>query len=567
MSAPPPRLELHGVSKTFGRQRVLNDVKLRVMPGELHGVVGQNGSGKSTLAKILTGYHAPDPGAEVRIDGARLRLPIRLRQARDLGLAVVHQTLGLFDEATVLENIRVGRFRAGRWTRRIRWDAERDAAAEVLAALGRPVRLDARAGTLSAEDRATVAIARALQQARDGRGVVIFDESTRALSRESQRHFYDLVEGVLTTGTAVLLISHRLDEVLQVTDAITVLRDGEVVRSGPRPADLDHATLVHAMLGRTADAQREHAASTTAQATVPARGDGDTGAVPGVGAGASTGAGADDPAADADTGVRPAAKAGERVAARIAGVTGDVVRSFALDVGRGEIVGVTGLVGSGYEELPYLLAGARTAVAGSLTVGGTTLDLARRDCAAALAAGVALVPEDRDSGGLAGGMSVAENITLPQVRARGSAVRLNRRWEDEEVQALLERLDVRPFAPGMPVGALSGGNRQKVLLAKWLATRPELLVLHEPTQAVDVGARLDLIAAIRSAAGRGCGAIIAGGDEDELAALCDRVIVLDHGRIHHVLNAPLSPSAISEVTHDQAERPLRAARRWSVEAP
>lgn len=527
MSAPAPRLELHGVSKTFGRQRALSDVRLRVMPGELHGVVGQNGSGKSTLAKILTGYHAPDPGAEVRIDGAPLPLPIRLRQARDLGLAVVHQTLGLFDDATVLENIRVGQFRAARWSRRIRWDAERDAAGEVLAALGRSIPMDARVGGLSAEDRATVAIARAVQQARDGRGVVIFDESTRALSRESLGHFYELVEGVLGTGTAVLLISHSLDEVLQVTDSVTVLRDGAVVRTG---ADLDHGTLVHAMLGRTLDA-------TTAPAP---------------------------PAADAAP--RPTPGPGG-LAARIADVSADVLRAFSLDVGRGEIVGVTGIVGSGYAELPYLLAGARRATTGTLTVGATTLDLARCDCATALAAGVALVPEDRDTDGLASGMTVAENITLPQVRKRGSAVRLNRRWEAEEVRSLLDRLGVRPPAPDMPVGKLSGGNRQKVLLAKWLATRPGLLVLHEPTQAVDVGARQDLIAAIRSAARDGCGVLVAGGDEDELAALCDRVVVLDHGRTHHVLHAPLDPGAIAAVTHNPAERPLRASRHCSVEAP
>lgn len=520
MSTTAPRLELRGVSKTFGRHRALDGVRLRVMPGELHGVVGQNGSGKSTLAKILTGYHAPDPGAEVRIDGAPLRLPVRLRQARDLGLAVVHQSLGLYDEASVLENIRVGRFRAARWSRRIHWDAEREAAAEVLSAMGRDVPLDAPVGGLSAEDRATVAIARALQRARDGRGVVIFDESTRALSRASLAHFYELVEGVLRTGTAVLLISHSLDEVLQVTDAVTVLRDGAVVRTGA--AGLDHGSLVHAMLGRALD---EPAAATG-------------------------------PAPEPDG-----------IAARIRDVTAGVLRDVTLDVARGEIVGVTGLVGSGYAELPYLLASARPAASGTLTVGGTTLDLARTDCAAALAAGVALVPEDRDTDGLAAGMTVAENITLPQVRTRGSAIRLNRRWEAAEVRSLLDRLGVRPADPDLPVGKLSGGNRQKVLLAKWLATRPDLLVLHEPTQAVDVGARQDLVAAIRSAARDGRGVLVAGGDEDELAALCDRVVVLENGRIHHVLRAPLSPAAIAAVTHDQAERPLRAARPCSVEAP
>jgi ribose transport system ATP-binding protein len=525
MNVRPPRLELEGVSKTYGRFRALQDVRLTIMPGELHGLVGQNGSGKSTLAGILTGYRAPDPGSAIRIDGQDLRLPIRLRQAQDLGLAVVHQTLGLIDEATVLENIRVGRFGAARWSRRIAWDAERDRAREVLDRLGRTVRLDEPVGNLSAEDRATVAIARAVQQAQDGRGIVIFDESTRALSRDALQHFYELVQQVLATGTAVLLISHRLDEVLNVTDTVTVLRDGQVVESSSRTADLDHGQLVTKMLGRQLQAD---------VAGGPA------------GPGASAGTGA-----DTDAG------AAGRVAARITGLTGAVLQSFDLEIGRGEVVGVTGLVGSGHEELPYLLADDRRATAGTLEVGTARLDLAASDCADALGAGVALVPENRDTDGLAGTMTVAENITLPHLRGHGARMRLDRRWEQREVASLLERLDVRPPAPAMPVGALSGGNRQKVLLAKWLASQPDLLVLHEPTQAVDVGARHDLITAIRQAARQGCGVLVASGDEEELAALCDRVLIVKDGTVGAELTAPLGAGAIAESIYSRAARPLR----------
>ncbi|MDN3359080.1 sugar ABC transporter ATP-binding protein [Actinomadura sp. DC4] len=552
-----PRLELEGVSKTFGRHRALRDVRLRIMPGELHGLVGQNGSGKSTLAKILTGFHDPDPGAAVRIDGEPLRLPVRLRQARDLGLAVVHQTLGLFEDATVLDNIRIGRFGATRWSRRIQWDREREAAGDVLAALGRSVRLDARVGALSAEDKATVAIARALQQARDGEGIVIFDESTRALGRDSLGHFYELVEGVLATGTAVLLISHRLDEVLQVTDAVTVLRDGEVMESGARTADLDHARLVKTMLGYTPRTVRPGQGQNGADRPRARR------------AGSHRPAGRRPGGAHAETPPaavrRPEAGPGERVAARITGLTGEVLRDLTLTIECGEVVGVTGLVGSGHEELPYLVSGVRRAGAGTLTIGGTRLDLTRCGCGECLTAGLALVPEDRDADGLAGAMSVAENITLPQVRARGTALRVDRRWEREEVRSLLQRLGVRPPVPEMPVSALSGGNRQKVLLAKWLATRPDLLVLHEPTQAVDVGARRDIIAAVRAATEDGCGVLVAGADEEEMAALCDRVVVLDQGVIGTVLRAPLSADIVAEMIYSSAKLPLRPAQRWSAE--
>jgi ribose transport system ATP-binding protein len=522
----PPRLELEGVSKTYGRFRALQDVRLTIMPGELHGLVGQNGSGKSTLAGILTGYRAPDPGSVIRIDGQQLRLPIRLRQAQDLGLAVVHQTLGLIDEATVLENIRVGRLGARRWSRRITWEAERDSARQVLEQLGCPVRLDEPVGQLPAEDRATVAIARAIQQAQDGKGIVIFDESTRALSRDSLHHFYELVQQVLATGTAVLLISHRLDEVLNVTDTVTILRDGQVVESGSRTADLDHGQLVAKMLGRQLLAD-----------------------VAGGPAGAGEPGEAGGEVSEADK--APAA------AARISGLTGSVLRGFDLQIGRGEVVGVTGLVGSGHEELPYLLADDRRAASGTLEMGGRRLDLTAAGCADALAAGVALVPENRDVDGLAAQMTIAENITLPHLRAHGTRMRLDRKWENREVQSLLDQLGVRPPAPAMAVGSLSGGNRQKVLLAKWLARQPDLLVLHDPTQAVDVGARHDLIAAIRKAAGQGCGVLVASGDEEELAALCDRVLIIKNGTVGTELSAPLSPGAIAESVYSRAVRPLR----------
>src|ERR1700744_4640112 len=189
----PPRLELEGVSKTYGRFRALQDVRLTIMPGELHGLVGQNGSGKSTLAGILTGYRPPDPGSVIRIDGQQLRLPIRLRQAQDLGLAVVHQTLGLIGEATVLENIRVGRLGARRWSRRITWEAERDSARQVLEQLGCPVRLDEPGGRLPAEGRAPRGVGRANQAGQGGKGIRLLEEADRALSRDSLHHFYELV--------------------------------------------------------------------------------------------------------------------------------------------------------------------------------------------------------------------------------------------------------------------------------------------------------------------------------------------------------------------------------------
>jgi ribose transport system ATP-binding protein len=492
------------VSKTFGRYRALQSVHLDVAPGEIHGLIGQNGSGKSTLAKVLTGFHAPDPGGRVLVDGEPLRLPVRPREAAARGLAVVHQSLGLVGDLTVVENLRVGRFRANRLTRAIRWADERREAAAVLDRLGHPVPLDTLVQELSEEDRATVAIARALQDAEPGRGIVIFDESTRSLSRASLEHFYDLLEEVVSTGTSALLISHHMEEVLEATDRVTVLRDGVVVESGLRTADLTENDLVRAVMGHSLEA-----ASRAAEAA----------------------------------GGAPSTH-GDAIAVR--GVRGHLVTGLDLDLGPGEVVGVTGLAGSGHDELPYLLTGARPARQGTVHLGGDVHDLARWDVGSAIAAGIVLVPEGRERAGLALDLSLADNVLLPRPRSRAAVLPVQRKAEAAVVDEWARRLDVRPPDPAQLVGTLSGGNQQKVLLAKWLAMGPRLLVLHEPTQAVDVGARQTIIAAIRQAASAGCAVLVAGTDETELSLLCDRVLVFREGRPVSVLTGAFTPDDVVE---------------------
>ncbi len=494
------RLEVVGVSKTFGRYRALDGVHLDVVPGEIHGLIGQNGSGKSTLAKVLTGYHAPDPGGRVLVDGTPLRLPVRPREAQAQGLAVVHQSLGLVDDLTVVENLRVGRFRANRLTRAIRWREERRDAGAVLDRLGHPVNLDARIRELSEEDRATVAIARALQDAEPGRGIIIFDESTRSLSRASLEHFYDMLEDVVATGTSVLLISHHKEEELEATDRVTVLRDGVVVEAGLRTADLTENDLVRAVMGRSLES-----------VVTPTSGD-----TPEV---------EDDPVV-------------------VRSVSGALVVDVDLDLRPGEVVGVTGLAGSGHDELPYLLTGARPARQGTLHLGADTHDLAHWDSRTAIAAGVAFVPEGREHAGLALDLPVADNVLLPRRRTRAGVLPVERTAETAVVTEWVGRLDVRPPDPAQLVGALSGGNQQKVLLAKWLATGPRLLVLHEPTQAVDVGARQTITDAVRQAAAGGCAVLVAGTDETELTMLCDRVLVFRDGRPVEELTGEFTPDDV-----------------------
>ena len=501
------RLAVATVSKTFGSARVLREIGLRIAPGELHGLVGQNGCGKSTLVKILTGIYPPDPGGAITVDGRALTLPVRPLEARAAGLSVVHQNLGLVDDRTVWENVRLGRFKAsGRFTRRIDGKAERAAVTAVFARLGANVDVNEKVGELSAEDRAAVAIARAMQDHEPGGGLIIFDESTRAMGKAARGRFFDLVKGVIDSGASVLMISHQLEEVVEVTDRVTVLRDGQVVETGIPTKEIDEAGLTRLMLGRhlvTHDRVDSHATDETA--------------------------------------------------VQVRNLVVRSVRGLDLDLKKGEIVGLTGLVGSGAVAVAEALGGAREARAGTLTVNGKSLSLKpkRGSTEDFIKAGVAFVAERRLEQGLAGELSVTQNLTLPRVKTSGGRFRIGRAWQAEETAAMIKKLDIKPPQPHKLVGTLSGGNQQKVLLGKWLAGKPDLLVLHEPTQAVDVGARHDIIEAIREAAREGCGVIISSVDAADLSVLCDRVLVFREGKVIAELTGDLTQDDIIRATFGQ----------------
>lgn len=498
------RLELRGVSKSFGAVRALRDVTIAVQPGEIHGLVGENGSGKSTLVKLLSGYHAPDRGGSLAIDGDEIRLPMRPAAMRKLGLSVVHQDLGLIDSFSVVENLRVGLFGVRRFSRAIPWRRERELARSALGALGVDIDPDARVAELSPAQRAEVAIARALQSQEGGRGLVMFDESTRALPPEPRKHFHSLLRQVVARGGSVLLVSHQLEEVLEHTHRVTVLRDGRVVGSGVRTNELSERELIRLMLGRELQSK-------------PGR--------PG------------------------ASKPSASLAAEIRGLTGGIVKNAAVSIAIGEIVGVTGLLGSGFEELPYLIAGARRAAAGVAQVAGREFDLRSAPLRELLDAGVALVPERRERDGLAFSESVQDNVNLPRMRARGGIGPGSRSWQHDEAARVVRELGIRPADVRIAVGALSGGNQQKVLLGKWLCGEPKLLILHEPAQGVDVGARQDLESAIRRAAAKGAGVILAGMDASELATMCDRVLIMREGCIASELRGALSPQRIIDAVY------------------
>jgi ribose transport system ATP-binding protein len=484
----PPRLELCNLSKNFGGTKALRGVDLSLLPGEVHGLLGENGSGKSTLIKILAGFHDPDDG-ELLIDGRPVRLPLGPGQFRELGLSFVHQDLGLIESVSVLENLRVAELASSRSRFGISWRRERRRARETFDRYG--LRLDpaAMVAELKPVERALLAIVRAIEEihgVRAGEGVLVLDEPTVFLPREGIEVLFSLVRDAAAAGATVLFVSHDLDEVREITDRVTVLRDGAVVGTvGTRQTS--EAAFVEMIIGRRLAqlGDVEHADLTE-----------------------------------------------RRVGISVERLSGSIVDEVSFEMHEGEIVGVTGLMGSGFEEIPYLLFGARAAHAGRLVVRGDDTDLTRLTPTASTRAGIVLIPADRKTDGSVGSLPVVDNLALAVLDDYFNGFALELRRMRRETRALMHEFDVRPNDPSLPYGALSGGNQQKALLAKWFQTEPRLLLLDEPTQGVDVGARQQIFELIRAGVDeRGMHVLCASSDYEQLALLCDRVIVFGRGRV------------------------------------
>ncbi len=531
----PPRLSIAGLSKTFGSARVLRQVCLEVAAGEVHCLVGHNGSGKLTLVKVLAGVYPPDPGCVIGLDGAALRLPVHARDLASAGISFVHQDLGLVDGLSVTENCRIGRFTARRLSRRVNWPAEHEQVRAALARLGSSLDPCAPVGSLPAAERSTVAIARAIGDQVPGQGVIVLDEATRALPRPAQEHLYGLIEGIAAAGGAVLMITHRVDEVFRLAARVSVLRDGELIAGGVHSATLDQAALGQLLAG-----PRDNALNATPRSLSQAASVSD--AAPSSAAGRA-------PSRALPPKRGTVRTPGGRI--HIAGLTGRALAGLSFEVAQGEVLGVTGLLGSGLEELPALVTGARRAAAGQLSVPGGTIDLARPALHRCLDAGVVLVPERRDTEGLALPLSVRDNLAVPLLRRHSRPWWVRRGWEDELALRTAADLGIRPGHGQQPVGQLSGGNRQKALFGKWLATGPQLLVLHEPAQGVHVGARAQLLALVRRAAASGVAIIMASIEAEDLAIACDRVLILRGGHIAARLARPCDAQEIVRLTYQE----------------
>jgi ribose transport system ATP-binding protein len=453
-----------------------------VLAGEAHGLVGENGSGKSTLIKILAGYHAPDPGGELEVAGRPVALPLSPGEPRRLGLSFVHQDLGLIPSLSVVENLRLGELGAARGLR-ISWSGLRRRARETLARYRVELDVRARVAELGPVERALVAIVRAAEEMPRQGGLLVLDEPTAFLPRTETDRLLELVREIAVSGASVLFVSHDLDEVRAITDTVTILRDGRSLGSRTT-REVGSGELVELLVGRKLG------------------------------------------------GWRPTPRLPqEGTAALVEGLSGPGVSHVSFGVRRGEVLGLTGLAGAGFAEVVALLCGALSPTAGRLALDGATLELSTVTPAAALQAGIVLLPGDRHRDGGVDSLSVADNVTLPRLaryRKRG-VLRGSRQLAD--ASAILGEFDVRPRDPRLPYGALSGGNQQKALLAKWLRTEPRLLLLDEPTRGVDVGARQQIFALIRATAEAGTAVVCASTDHEQLAAICDRVLVFGAGRV------------------------------------
>ena len=489
--AATPVLELTNIAKSFGGTKALAGVSLKVLPGEVHGLLGKNGSGKSTLVKVLAGFHAPDPGGQMAVNGEPVALPLGPGDFRRLGMSFVHQNLGLVPSLTVLENLRLASL-TGTGRARIDWTGERKAARAALAKFDLGLDIEERVARLSPVDRALLAIVRAFEDIRTGLaasgrpGLVLLDEPTPFLPREGVDKLFALMRQIADGGSSVVFISHDIDEVMAITDRVTVLRDGQVAGS-LLTAEASHESVVELIVGRKL-------ARSTAVRSAP----------------------------DIQ---RPTQVVLNDVASRR-------LAPSSIVIGRGEILGLTGLIGSGYEELPYLAFGATKAEAGSLVLaGGEPIPLADMTPRRALDLGLALLPGDRQGASGVDSLTILDNMLLPDIGRFFRGGRLDHGAMRREASSLGNSFEVTPNDPLAKLSALSGGNAQKVLIARWMNRKPALLLLDEPTQGVDVGTRQHIFSALRAAASEGMSILCASSDAEQLAEICDRVLIFARGRI------------------------------------
>jgi len=470
-------IALRGVSKAFSGIKVVSGVSFDMRPGEVHALMGENGAGKSTLIKMMAGLHQPDEG-EILVNGQ----PVKFASPKDAhaaGIATVHQELLLFPELTVAENIFLGQTpKTGLGT--IDWQTMRRRARELLDSLDSgDLDIDQKVASLSVGNRQRIEIARALAQ--DAR-VLIMDEPTAALAEHDVQRLMSIVRTLCARGVAIVYVSHRMPEIFALAHRVTVLRDGQHVATRP-VSEVDEAQLVSMMVGRSVDRLY--------------------------------------PAKQGEDG---------EVILELKGVSHrSVVKDISLRLRRGEILGLAGLVGSGRTETALTIFGITPATGGEILIDGKPATITSPEAARDL--GLAYVPEDRGHQGLIKAQTIEDNIALANLKRLMRGFFVDAAKVTAEARNAISRFGIRARGPEQPVRQLSGGNQQKVVLGKWLATNPRILIMDEPTRGIDVGAKAEIHLLMRKLAGEGMAILMISSELPEVLGMSDRVLVMNAGRI------------------------------------
>lgn len=471
-----PLLEMRDIVKTFGGIHALRNVSFRCGRATVHALLGENGAGKSTLIKVLSGAYQADSG-EIIFNGAAYT-HLSTRQALDLGIRIIYQELNLLPDMTVAENIFLGeepRTRLGL----VDTAAMRRRSASLLQQLGVTIAPETLVGDLTVAGQQMVEIAKALSQRAE---LIVMDEPSAILATHELEQLFATIRSLKAQGVTIIYISHRLNEIFEIADEVTVLKDGSVVGTTP-VAGVTRSQLVQMMVGRPLEE------------------------------------------------IFPKAQAepGEVVLAVDQLSAGRAVRNVSFVVRAGEIVGLAGMVGSGRTELARAIFGADPVTGGSITLNGARLKANTPH--QAIRAGVALVPEDRKSQGLFVTQSIRQNITLLVLSRLAKAGVMRRRAEDAVIADARQMLSIQMQSPDQAVQFLSGGNQQKVVLAKWLETSPKLIIFDEPTRGIDVGAKLEIYHLMRRLADRGVAILMISSDLPEVLGMSDRILVMHHGEL------------------------------------
>ena len=476
MPADSPLLEVASISKSFPGVQALQDVSLTLRQGEVLALIGENGAGKSTLIKVLSGAHQPDSGS-ILLEGKEIELSTP-SLAQEAGIAVIYQEFNLIPDLGVRENLFLGRDKTGRFGL-IKREEEIAHATQIFERIGIQIPLEAKCKHLTVAQQQLVEIGKAL--ALDAR-IVVMDEPTAALTHQEVEHLFDIIAELKRQGIGVIYISHRLEEIEQIADRITILRDGQHIETGPA-SSFDRPRIIERMVGRTLDQEF--------------------------------------PKEKAEIGeVRLKASNLSR---------GDAVRDVSLEVRAGEVLGITGLVGAGRTELARLLFGADPMDSGSIQFDGRPLNLpGPRE---AIREGICLLTEDRKDQGLVLGHSVRENFALPNLKSFSRRGLIDAARERDAFARWVDRLNIRIPGQEQLARNLSGGNQQKVVLAKWLERNADLIIFDEPIRGIDVGAKYEIYQLINGLAADGKAIVMISSELPEVIGMSDRILVMREGKV------------------------------------